>query len=177
MGFGRCSWPCHPRDAVTPLCPPVPSSSFHLGSHEKCHHGALAAPGASGCRAGGFYRSITAARACQVVRCELPVGLLWILSPSPSTVAQGELSRPPPCWRAGGMRLMAVGPRRSGGGEGQLWPSGEALCSQLLAWEPRASEGLSKGYKPSPASGPSEASPAPAPPPAAWPGWQEGTRC
>lgn len=87
--------------------------------------------------------------------------------------AGGSFPRPPPY----GLDVPDVaGPCRSGGGEGE--PLGDACGSQLLARELRASQVLSKGYKRSPAgpamaSGPSEASPAPAPPPAAWPCWRE----
>lgn len=68
--------------------PSSPEQLFRLGWCKKCRHGALAAPGASGRRAVGFYQGMAAGRACQAVGCKLPAGLLLIVSPFPVVVQQ-----------------------------------------------------------------------------------------
>lgn len=78
-----------PRGCSNPAVPPTsPEQLFRLRWCKKCYHGALAALGASGCRAVGFYQGMAAGRACRAVGCKLPVGLLLIVSPSPVVVQQ-----------------------------------------------------------------------------------------
>ena len=182
--FWEMPWAVPPRGRSNPAVPPSSSEQLSLGVMQKMLSWSLGCPGCfgppccwflpgHGCRtcmpSGGLQIACGVAADCESLPCS-------------GAGAQGELSWLPPYRRAGQMCLTLRGPCRSGGGEAELWSLGEAFRLQLLAQEPRASEDLSKGYKHSPvcpmmASGPSQASPALAPLPAAWLCWWEVTLC